>query len=161
MEELNTIGTLEAFAHSLRSVMALFFFVWQILWWSAHRLLPDVSEWCVAVEPRGRRDSLYAPGDHHSVLWRSRQLSEREWSIRFSGNFVQHGAIKKRFFIWRTSFLMRKRGDSNPRYGNPYVSLANWWFQPLTHTSLPCCASFFRLRCKGRTYFWINKPFAA
>ncbi|WP_277121270.1 hypothetical protein, partial [Bacteroides ndongoniae] len=24
---------------------------------------------------------------------------------------------------------------SNPRYGNPYVSLANWWFQPLTQTS--------------------------
>ena len=29
----------------------------------------------------------------------------------------------------------RKLGDSNPRYGNPYVSLANWWFQPLTQTS--------------------------
>ena len=28
---------------------------------------------------------------------------------------------------------MRKLGDSNPRYGCPYVSLANWWFQPLTH----------------------------
>ena len=26
-------------------------------------------------------------------------------------------------------------GDSNPRYGNPYVSLANWWFQPLTQPS--------------------------
>ena len=31
--------------------------------------------------------------------------------------------------------LVRKEGDSNPRYGNPYVSLANWWFQPLTHPS--------------------------
>ena len=31
--------------------------------------------------------------------------------------------------------LQRKRGDSNPRYSYPYVSLANWWFQPLTHTS--------------------------
>ena len=30
---------------------------------------------------------------------------------------------------------LRKLGDSNPRYGNPYVSLANWWFQPLTQTS--------------------------
>ena len=29
----------------------------------------------------------------------------------------------------------RKRRDSNPRYSFPYVSLANWWFQPLTHTS--------------------------
>ncbi len=25
---------------------------------------------------------------------------------------------------------MRKEGDSNPRYGNPYGSLANCWFQP-------------------------------
>ena len=31
---------------------------------------------------------------------------------------------------------MRKEGDSNPRYGNPYGSLANCWFQPLTHPSL-------------------------
>ena len=31
--------------------------------------------------------------------------------------------------------MERKLGDSNPRYGNPYVSLANWWFQPLTQTS--------------------------
>ena len=27
---------------------------------------------------------------------------------------------------------VRKEGDSNPRYGNPYGSLANCWFQPLT-----------------------------
>ena len=26
---------------------------------------------------------------------------------------------------------VRKEGDSNPRYGNPYGSLANCWFQPL------------------------------
>ena len=32
-------------------------------------------------------------------------------------------------------FQKRKLGDSNPRYGCPYVSLANWWFQPLTQTS--------------------------
>ncbi len=30
---------------------------------------------------------------------------------------------------------MRKLGDSNPRYGYPYGSLANCWFQPLTQTS--------------------------
>jgi hypothetical protein len=29
----------------------------------------------------------------------------------------------------------RREGDSNPRYSFPYVSLANWWFQPLTHLS--------------------------
>ena len=30
----------------------------------------------------------------------------------------------------------RKLGDSNPRYSYPYGSLANYWFQPLTQTSL-------------------------
>ena len=33
-------------------------------------------------------------------------------------------------------FKLRKLGDSNPRYGYPYGSLANYWFQPLTQTSL-------------------------
>ena len=36
----------------------------------------------------------------------------------------------------RKSLGLRKEGDSNPRYGNPYGSLANCWFQPLTHPSL-------------------------
>ena len=31
--------------------------------------------------------------------------------------------------------LMRKRRDSNSWYSYPYDSLANCWFQPLTHTS--------------------------
>ena len=31
--------------------------------------------------------------------------------------------------------IERKRGDSNPRYSYPYDSLANCWFQPLTHPS--------------------------
>ena len=29
----------------------------------------------------------------------------------------------------------RKEGDSNPRYENSHGSLANCWFQPLTHPS--------------------------
>ena len=29
----------------------------------------------------------------------------------------------------------RREGDSNPRYGYPYDSLANCWFQPLPHLS--------------------------
>ena len=37
------------------------------------------------------------------------------------------------------TYRQRKLGDSNPRYGNPYVSLANWWFQPLTQTSNTLC----------------------
>jgi hypothetical protein len=30
---------------------------------------------------------------------------------------------------------LRREGDSNPRYGYPYGSLANCWFKPLTHRS--------------------------
>ncbi len=50
------------------------------------------------------------------------------------------------FVFWQDlplCLVVRKRGDSNPRYGYPYVSLANWWFQPLTHTSLICGFSNF------------------
>ena len=32
--------------------------------------------------------------------------------------------------------ILRKLRDSNSWYGCPYVSLANWWFQPLTQTSI-------------------------
>lgn len=34
------------------------------------------------------------------------------------------------FLFWR------RKGDSNPRYSYPYDSLANCWFQPLTHLSV-------------------------
>ena len=58
---------------------------------------------------------------------------------------------------------MRKLGDSNPRYGCPYVSLANWWFQPLTQTSFPHLFSnavqkynIFRIY-KGITPSFFNK----
>ena len=43
--------------------------------------------------------------------------------------------------------LLRKLGDSNPRYGYPYVSLANWWFQPLTQTSFTSINPAFPLKC--------------
>jgi hypothetical protein len=39
----------------------------------------------------------------------------------------------RRIFCKR--FNLRRERDSNPRYSYPYVSLANWWFQPLTHPS--------------------------
>lgn len=41
MEELNTIGTIEAFAHSLRAITALFFFYW------SYRLYPYRRQWMV------------------------------------------------------------------------------------------------------------------
>jgi hypothetical protein len=31
--------------------------------------------------------------------------------------------------------VVRREGDSNPRYSYPYGSLANCWFKPLTHLS--------------------------
>ena len=37
------------------------------------------------------------------------------------------------YTLW--TLHLRKEGDSNPRYPFEYVSLANWWFQPLTHPS--------------------------
>ena len=43
--------------------------------------------------------------------------------------------IKYLNFIYTFFYHQRKRGDSNPRYSYPYASLANLWFQPLTHTS--------------------------
>ena len=51
---------------------------------------------------------------------------------------------------------LRKEGDSNPRYGNPHVSLANWWFQPLTHPSSQ--GSIFRVakhsfKCGAKVLF--------
>ena len=50
--------------------------------------------------------------------------------------------------------ILRKLGDSNPRYGCPYVSLANWWFQPLTQTSLP---HHSQMQCKVTTLFGCSK----
>ena len=47
------------------------------------------------------------------------------------------GRIKKPdHFQWSgLPCLLRREGDSNPRYGHPYGSLANCWFKPLTHRS--------------------------
>ena len=55
----------------------------------------------------------------------------------------------------------RKLGDSNPRYGYPYDSLANCWFQPLTQTSkfFMTAAIVLELRCKDKSYFLINNTF--
>ena len=56
---------------------------------------------------------------------------------------------------------MRKLGDSNPRYGNPYGSLANCWFQPLTQTSLPRNYRAFALKCGAKVmpFFHSSKFF--
>ena len=59
---------------------------------------------------------------------------------------------------------LRKEGDSNPRYGNPYGSLANCWFQPLTHPSLRTWSQkpwgyLLDCGCKGNTIFWTLQIF--
>lgn len=40
--------------------------------------------------------------------------------------------------------LLRREGDSNPRYSYPYGSLANCWFQPLTHLTVMSTLIFIR-----------------
>ena len=66
----------------------------------------------------------------------------------------------------RGDFLRRKEGDSNPRYGNPYGSLANCWFQPLTHPSKKEALNFNRgvisliAGAKVRSFFETTKFFA-
>ena len=61
-----------------------------------------------------------------------------------------------------TWYFLRKEGDSNPRYGYPYDSLANCWFQPLTHPSSHLCEmidSYYLNKlpnesgCKGTAFF--------
>ena len=43
--------------------------------------------------------------------------------------------LEPRFSSLSSFITLRRERDSNPRYSYPYVSLANWWFQPLTHPS--------------------------
>ena len=56
----------------------------------------------------------------------------------------------------------RKLGDSNPRYGNPYGSLANCWFQPLTQTSLGCPekSTFSQMRVQRYELFFFLPNFS-
>ena len=58
-----------------------------------------------------------------------------------------------------SEYLKRKEGDSNPRYGYPYDSLANCWFQPLTHPSLLTqqCGLFQKDGGKDRPVFHLHK----
>ncbi len=72
----------------------------------------------------------------------------------FSGSFL----VKEHDFFLHTiifpvmyRYIQRKRRDSNSRNSCPFVSLANWWFQPLTHTSFQ--GIFSQMRCKYRLNF--------
>ena len=59
--------------------------------------------------------------------------------------------------------IQRKLGDSNPRYGYPYGSLANCWFQPLTQTSIgiPRQSIFSQMRVQRYELFSILPNFIA
>ncbi len=50
-------------------------------------------------------------------------------------NFHQSFGKKNNPADGGVSHVLRREGDSNPRYGYPYGSLANCWFKPLTHRS--------------------------
>ena len=52
------------------------------------------------------------------------------------------GTKNKRTALSNQSSSLRKKGDSNPRYPYEYDSLANCWFQPLTHPSLVYALTF-------------------
>ncbi len=51
--------------------------------------------------------------------------------------------------------VLRRERDSNSRKSYPFVSLANWWFQPLTHLSV---VSFLKSAAKIH-FFFIEKNF--
>ena len=52
-----------------------------------------------------------------------------------------------------TILFLRWGGDSNPRYGYPYGSLANCWFQPLTHLTMVYLRLQLILKdCKDRSF---------
>ena len=45
-----------------------------------------------------------------------------------------------------TDILCGKRGIRTPGTVIPYVSLANWWFKPLTHLSKPYTFRLFEVQ---------------
>ncbi len=56
---------------------------------------------------------------------------------------------------------LRREGDSNPRYPYEYDSLANCWFQPLTHLSVSLAPTsvVHRWDCKNTKSFCSAKLF--
>ena len=56
-------------------------------------------------------------------------------SSRASSLFTSHKTEARPSMTAWHSYPVRREGDSNPRYGYPYGSLANCWFKPLTHRS--------------------------
>ena len=56
--------------------------------------------------------------------------------FRHSLSFFLYSLIQKNAANQLIAAFLRRKGDSNPRYGYPYDSLANCWFKPLTHLSL-------------------------
>ena len=86
----------------------------------------------------------------------------RKLSAKYSFNLKRKNANSLRISVLtfvRSDNLPSKRklGDSNPRYPCEYVSLANWWFQPLTQTSFTHIIS--QMRCKYRMNFWTMQIF--
>ena len=68
----------------------------------------------------------------------------------FENQFSADSQKSKNPAVAGFDFLLRRGGDSNPRYGCPYASLANWWIKPLSHLSGMLNKALFRSRAKVR-----------
>ena len=64
------------------------------------------------------------------------------WLLRKSFSYPPKTNIDRNFL--RPIFFCGKRGIRTPGTVIPYVSLANWWFKPLTHLSKPYNLAAFR-----------------
>ena len=79
-------------------------------------------------------------------------MIREEWDNKKTLSDFSNSAILLIFNL----FQKRKLGDSNPRYGYPYVSLANWWFQPLTQTSFLWGSWRIRTAVHGFADRWLS-----
>jgi hypothetical protein len=64
----------------------------------------------------------------------SRDTRIRTWDPLVPNQVRYRTALHPELLLEQKNKERRER-DSNPRYRCQYVSLANWWFQPLTHPS--------------------------
>ena len=101
---------------------------------------------------------IYLSGFGYYLSISFRQFIYKNIDFLFSWEISNLVLIQKPVNLNLQAFVLRKEGDSNPRYPYEYVSLANWWFQPLTHTSFN--PHSFQMRCKCRVNFWSMQIFA-
>ncbi len=58
------------------------------------------------------------------------------YPVPYENKFSTLSPIKTKHHAMRgVVWVLRRGGDSNPRYPFEYASLANWWIKPLSHLS--------------------------